>query len=132
MREIEQNLAAWKATLCSKVDLGALHSRNPIAHKWKSPFRSLILRETVSWRVQDLLAQSLALYDLDHLLGARILLRSALESLAVLIFLNQLTRQVLAGTLDFHEFSKKTSILLLGSRDKSTPYRPNRDNAPVA
>lgn len=120
MRAIDESLAAWKASLCASVDVGGLFSRNSVAHKWKAPFRSLTLRETVSWRAQDLLEQSLLLHDSGRLLGARILLRSAFETVAILIYLNQLTRNVLAGTLNFHEFSDKTSRLLLGSRDGST------------
>ena len=73
------------------------------------------------WRLQDLLAQSLALHELDHtLLGVRILLRGAFETLAVLVYLNKLTAEVLAGTLDFHDFGKKTFELPLGSKDAST------------
>ncbi|MFC1490345.1 hypothetical protein ACFL6K_03955, partial [Candidatus Latescibacterota bacterium] len=120
---IDEKLIAWKKTLCRQVDVSGLFSRSRVAHKWKAPFRSLSLREAVAWRTQDLLEQSVALYDVDHLLGARILLRSAFETVAVLIYLNQLTRQVLDGSLDFHSFSEKTSILLLGSRDDSTPLK---------
>lgn len=123
MRSIDQIVAAWKASNCQQVDIGGLFSRNRVAHKWKAPFRSLALREGVSWRTQDLLEQSLVLFDKDHLLGARILLRSAFETLAVLIFLNQLTRKVLTGQLDFHDFSEKTTTLLLGSRDGSTSHK---------
>lgn len=123
MRKINETLTAWESSLSKSVDIGALFSRNPVAHKWKAPFRSLSLRETVSWRAHDLLVQSLLLYDSGHLLGSRILLRSAFETVAVLIYLNQLTRKVLAGDLSFHEFSEKTSKLLHGSRDESTKYR---------
>ncbi|SJZ37587.1 hypothetical protein SAMN02745119_00323 [Trichlorobacter thiogenes] len=123
MRPIDKNLAEWKSSLCGSVDVGGLYSRNAIAHKWKAPFRSLTLREIVAWRTQDLLEQSLLLYDTNHLLGARILLRSAFETVSVLIYINQLTRKVLSGKLDFHEFSEKTSILLLGSRDSSTMHK---------
>ena len=122
MQAVAQALSALKSSLCQSVDLGCLFSRNAIAHKWKAPFRSLTLREGVAWRTQDLLAQSLALHESENGLGARILLRSAFESVAVLIYLNMLTRQVLAGTLDFHEYSRKTSTFLLGSRDKSTDH----------
>jgi hypothetical protein len=69
------------------------------------------------------LEQSLFLHDHDHLLGARILLRSAFETVAILIYLNQITRKVLSGTLDFNDFSEKTSTLLLGSRDNSTNHK---------
>lgn len=123
MREIEEKLLAWKMTLCESVDIGGLFSRNKIAHKWKATYRSLELRETVSWRTQDLLQQSLFLFDAGHLLGARILLRSAFETLAILIYLNQITRKVLSNKLSFHEFSDITSTLLLGSRDESTPHK---------
>ncbi len=123
MRPIDKSLAKLKESLCKVIDIGGLYSRNKVAHKWKAPFRSLTLRETVAWRTQDLLDQSLLLYDSGHLLGARIILRSAFESVAMLIYLNQLTRKVLEGTLEFHEFSTKTSTLLLGSRDNSTPYK---------
>ena len=82
MRKIDERLAAWKASLCETVDIGGLFSRNGVAHKWKAPFRSLTLRETVAWRTQDLLEQSLLLHDSNHLLGARILLRSAFETVA--------------------------------------------------
>jgi len=123
MRQVEQSLSDWKATLCESFEIGGLFSRNKKAHKWKATFRSLELRETIAWRTQDLLEQSLLLYDRSHLLGARILLRSAFESIAVLIYLNQLTRNVLEGKLGFHEYSEKTAILLLGSRDGSTPHK---------
>lgn len=58
----------------------------------------------------------------NHVLGSRILLRSALESVAILIYLNQMTKCVLDGTLDFYTFSDKTSQLLLGSRNKTTKH----------
>ena len=118
----EQKLIDWKSSLCKRVERDALFARSPIAHKWKAPFRSMILRECIAWRAQDILAQSLQLYNLNHLLGARILLRSAFETIAILIYLNQLTRKVLAGSLDFHQFSDKTAELLLGSRDESTNH----------
>ena len=120
MHRAPQTLADWKQSLCKRFEVGGLFSRNAIAYKWKAPFRSLTLRETVAWRVQDLLTQSYVLHDAGHALGARILLRSALETVAILVYLNHLTRKVVAGTLGFHEFSSKTTSLLLGSRDKST------------
>lgn len=122
MHPMAQALNALKSSLCQRVEIGGLISRNAVAHKWKAPFRSLTLREGVAWRTQDLLAQSLLLHESRNILGARILLRSAIETVAILIYLNQLTRKVLDGTLNFHEYSTKTSTLLLGSRDKSTDH----------
>ena len=99
-----------------------LLSRNAIVYKWKAPFRAWILRESVSWRMHDLMTQSYALYQQRHGLGARILLRSGFETLAALIYLNQTMQQVLDGKIDFNRFEKTTSELLLGSRDGSTEH----------
>jgi len=111
-----------KGALLTKLDMSALHSRNPTAHKWKAPYRSLQLREVVYWRMLDLLDQSFALHKQGHALGARILLRSAFETLAMLIYVSQQMEKVLNGTVDFLAFSKRTEALLLGSRNGSTPY----------
>ncbi len=56
------------------------------------------------------------------MLGARILLRSGFETLALLIYLNQITAKVLDNKLNFHTFSEKTSQLLLGSKNQSTKH----------
>lgn len=122
MSDLAIALNSLKLSLCREIDRGALFNRNPIAHKWKAPWRALVLRESVAWRLHDLLDQSLVLSQQEHLLGARILLRSAFETLAVLIYLNRSVRAVIAGTLDFHEFSEKTSKIILGSRNKTTNY----------
>ena len=120
MPDIEDSLAAWQETLCKQVDVGGLFSRNPTAHKWKSPWRILLLREAVAWRLVDLLEQSVYLHKAKHVLGARILVRSAFETLGMLIYSNQEMRRVVTGELDFHEFSERTNRLLLGSREKTT------------
>lgn len=123
MHEIEQDLLRWQNSLCQNVSIGSLYARNPVAHKWKATYRCLVLREAVFWRTHDLLVQAHSLYQAKHVLGSRILLRSALESIAVLIYLNRLIAQVLDGSLSFHEFSEKTSTLLLGSRNKTTKHQ---------
>jgi hypothetical protein len=120
---IEQNLANWKESLLSSIPVGCLLSRNPVAYKWKAPFRAWMLREAVFWRLHDLMTQSYTLHQQGHGLGARILLRSGFESLATLIYLNQLMQQVLDGNLSFHAFGERTSVLLLGSRDGSTEHQ---------
>jgi hypothetical protein len=119
---VEQALARLKASLLPSFDIGGLFSRNEIAHKWKATYRSLFLREAVFWRLEDLLQQSFALHKMGHALGALILLRSALETLATLIYLNQLTASVLNGSLNFHAFGDKTTVLLLGSRNQMTDH----------
>lgn len=123
MNAIEQNLANWKSSLVPSIPVAGLLSRNPVAYKWKAPFRSLMLREAVFWRIHDLLTQSYALHQQGHGLGARILLRSAFESLATLIYLNQIMQKVLDNKLSFHVFGAKTSTLLLGSRNDTTDLK---------
>jgi len=122
MTEIEKLLQRWKTSLCPSVSLAGHYAHKPVAHKWKATYRSLVLRESVFWRTYDLLTQAHLLFTQDHVIGSRILLRSALESVAILIYLNQMTEQVLNGKLDFHEFSSKTRQLLLGSRDETTKH----------
>jgi hypothetical protein len=117
---IEQNLANWRNSLVVHIPVAGLLSRNPIVYKWKAPMRSWMLREALLWRQHDLMSQSYSLYQQGHMLGARILLRSGLETLAILIYLNQLTGQVLDGKLSFHAWGEKTTILLLGSRNNET------------
>lgn len=116
---IEENLANWENSLVQHIPIAGLLSRNPIAYKWKAPFRSWMLREAAFWRVHDLMQQSYSLYRNDHLLGARIILRSGFETLASLTYLNQITEQVLEETMSFSDWGEKTTKLLLGSRDNT-------------
>lgn len=122
MSSIDHLLEQLDLFRCEKISLPNLFIKNPIAYKWKATYRSLVLRESVLWRTHDLLAQSQNLFKTHHILGSRILIRSALESISILIYLNQQIDLVLDGTLYFHDFSEKTSKLLLGSRDKSTKH----------
>lgn len=117
MNTIEQNLANWKGSLFSSIPVGGLLSRNAVVYKWKAPFRTWILREAVFWRLHDLMTQSYALHLQGHGLGARILLRSGFETVATLIYLNQIMQRVLNGNLSFHDFGERTAVLLLGSRN---------------
>ena len=122
MEYAKKVIEGLKESLLKELDLGGLYSRNPTAHKWKAPFRSMQLREVVCWRMTDLLNQAIVLHRHDQILGTRILLRSAFETLAVLIYLNQQMTKVLNSQLNFHEFSNLTEVLLLGSKDGSTPF----------
>lgn len=120
--DVDGTLQRWKNSLCQQVSVGGLLARSATAHKWKATLRSLTLRECIFWRVQDLLSQAHLLHRAEHTLGSRILIRSAIESIATLIHLNQITAQVLNGALNFHAFDLKTRHLLLGSRDGSTKH----------
>ncbi|HDQ4328774.1 TPA: hypothetical protein SL386_000827 [Pseudomonas aeruginosa] len=123
MNVVEQALSNWKNSLPQEVPLAGLISISSIAYKWKALYRARILREVVFWRLHDLLEQSFLLHQQGHALGARILLRSGFETLATLIYLNQLKANVVDGTLNFHTFSDKTSLLLLGSRNDTTKHK---------
>jgi hypothetical protein len=120
MENVAKVVAVWKSSLCEKIELGGLFSRTPIAHKWKATYRSIVIRELTFWRVTDLLNQMVLLFDAGHLLGARILLRSTIETLGILIYLNQKTEAVLDGEETFNSFSKITSQLMLGSKNETT------------
>jgi hypothetical protein len=120
---VEQALTRLKSSLLPSFEIGGLITRNAVAHKWKATTWILLLREAVFWRLEDLLQQSYALHKQGHALGALILLRSALETLATLIYLNQLTSAVLDGALGFHEFGKRIRVLLLGSRNDMTKVK---------
>ncbi len=120
MDAVEKILGAWNSSLCPKIELGALYSRNPTAHKWKATYRSIVLRELTFWRITDLLSQVVFLGKAGHVLGARILLRSAMETLGILIYLNKKMEEVLEEKEKFDDFSKLTARLMLGSKDRST------------
>jgi hypothetical protein len=117
---IEAVLREWKASRLTNLPIGGLYARNPVAHKWKSPFRSMMIRECCFWRECDLMHQSYTLFSNQQQLGARILLRSGFETLAILIYLNMMTENVLNGRLDFHLWAENTSKLLIGTRDKES------------
>ena len=122
MIEIEQLLEGWQVRLCQNLNSTALLSKNPIAFKYKALHRCIMIRECVLWRTHDLLTQAHILFSQNHILGSRILIRSALETSAILIYLNQEIERVLEGQLSFHEFSDKTSKLSMGSRNKTTEH----------
>jgi hypothetical protein len=122
MNEISKNLRRLEDSRCLNISIGGLVSRSKVAYKWKAPYRSFLLRECVFWRVHDLLSQAHILFEAQHILGSRILIRSAIETVAILVYLNQMIENVILGALNFHEFSKTTSKLLLGSRDGTTKH----------
>lgn len=122
MNVVGQALENWKKSLPTAIPLAGLVSISPVAYKWKALYRARVLREVVFWRLHDLLEQSLALHQKKYGLGARVLLRSGLETLAMLIYLNQIKSSVIEGSLNFHDFSDKTATLLLGSRNQSTKH----------
>ena len=118
--DILATLEGWCSSLCPKIEIAALYARNPAAHKWKSPFRYLMLRELVSWRLTDLLSQAFSLKQSNHIMGAIILTRSCMETLAILIYANLKTEQFIEGRMNFDSWQALTSSLIFGSKDGST------------
>jgi hypothetical protein len=122
METIEQRLARWTEKLCPVISVEDLIFRCPTAHKWKAPYRSLVIREALLWRMTDLGGQAIVLTQNQHILGARILLRSSLETLALLVYLNQKLEAVVLDKLSFFEFDRLSMQLLMGSKNKSTSF----------
>lgn len=120
--DTKNNFFELKESLCKEIDIGGLFKRNPVAHKWKVTNRCLTIREASAWRFYDLIEQSVNLYFNSHKLGAEILLRSALETLAIIIFTNQKMESIIRTKTGFHEFSKSTTRLLLGSKNDTTKF----------
>ncbi len=120
IEQLDELIAGWRNSLCPHIELAGLISRNCTAHKWKATYRSIVLRELVLWRFTDLIAQAAHLIRAQHILGARILIRSAIETLAILIYLNQRSSAVVSGTASFFDFAEMTSRLMLGSRNQTT------------
>jgi hypothetical protein len=122
MNDLRETLNAWGASLCSEVAVGGLLARNRTAHKWKVTLRVLIVRECICWRTHDLLNQAFVLHSLGHALGSRILIRSAFESVALLVYLNEQIRAVSKGALSFNAFQELSLRLLMGSKNGSTDH----------
>ncbi|WP_396614764.1 DUF5677 domain-containing protein [Lysobacter soli] len=120
MESIREQLQRWSQSLCQEISVDGLYTRCPIAHKWKAPYRSCGIREALLWRMHDLGQQTVLLAEQGHVRGARILLRSAIETLAVLIYLNQKMEAVVAGKLSLFEFDERTRQLLMGSKNGAT------------
>lgn len=63
------------------------------------------------------------LHTLEKALGARTLLRSAIETVAILIELDRHTEEVIAEKIDFKTFQQKVLNLMLQNRDEGTLYK---------
>ncbi|QNH14823.1 hypothetical protein HEP75_04296 [Xanthomonas sp. SI] len=118
MHSIRQRVANWTASLPAEVDAGSLYARCPIAHKWKATFRILLVREASLWRMADLGAAFVDLVDSSKYLSARIILRSACETSALLAYLNKKLHDVVSGQVDFEAFNELTKQLLLGGKNE--------------
>jgi len=110
--QLDELVAGWRKSLCPHIELAGLVARNNTAHKWKATYRSIVLRELVLWRFTDLITQAAYLIRGQHILGARVLIRCAIETLAILIYLNQRTSAVISGAASFFDFANMTRTYL--------------------
>lgn len=122
IEQADELIEAYRGSLCSEIDAGGLLARNCTAHKWKVTYRTIILRELVSWRFVDLLQQAILLEKSKGFVGSRILIRSAIETLSVLIYCVRKMENIVRTGEGFHEYGQKTVNLLLGSRDQRTKH----------
>lgn len=118
MIDIEQTLINYQKSLCPKIEIGALYARSKIAHKWKLTFRLIALREGLSWRLVDILMQAYKIGQEGMIVGARILTRSALETVCLLIYMNRSIKSVVENKMSFNDFERLTSRLLLGAKNR--------------
>jgi hypothetical protein len=117
MDNIRQRVANWAVSLAAEVDASSLYAHCPIAHKWKATFRTALVREASLWRMADLGAAFVDLVDSNKYLSARIILRSACETSALLAYLNKKLNDVVSGKIEFEAFNELTKQLLLGGKN---------------
>lgn len=120
IKSIEARLDRWKQSLCPSISIAGLFARSPVAHKWKAPTRCIVVREAFFWRMHDIGRQFVSCVEAEHTLGALMLLRGALETLALAIYDNDKIAKVVTGELAFLDFEEATKKVLMGSKDKST------------
>lgn len=118
---LKHTLAAWREDLVASVSVADLLSRCPVAHKWKAPYRCLVVREALLRRMVDIGSAIDVLTDKEQLLGVRILLRCAVETTALLEFMAQKIDAVVAGQLSWFDFDTATMKIIVGSRAASNP-----------
>ncbi len=116
MIDIEKTLEGFQKSLCKRIDIPGLWARSETAHKWKLTFRLITLREGLSWRLIDLLTQAYKCGQCDMIVGARIIARSAIETVSLLVYMNRRMKSVVENKMSFNDFNDMTSRLLLGAK----------------
>ena len=114
---IKKVLETYKKSLRKKIDLASLLSRSKIAHKWKLTYRLIVLREAILWRIVDILTQAYNIGINGMIVGSRILVRSALETVCLIIYMNKKMQSVIEGKMSFDDFENITTRLLLGAKN---------------
>jgi len=115
--DIEKTLQNYRKSLLKKIPLASLYSRSKVAHKWKLTYRLIVLREAISWRFVDILTQAYDIGIKGMIVGSRILVRSALETVCLLIYMNKKMQSVIEEKMSFDDFEDITTRLLLGAKN---------------
>ena len=114
---IKKVLETYKKSLVTKIDLPSLYSRSKIAHKWKLTYGLIVLREAISWRFVDILTQAYNNEKNGMITGSLILTRAALETVCLLIYMNNKMQLVIEGKMSFEDFDNVTTKLLWGAKN---------------
>jgi len=117
--DIEKTLQNFKKSLPDKVNLASLYEHSRKAHKWKVTYRLLVLREAMLWRTVDILSQAQYLSINKMIIGSRILIRSALETICMLIYMNKKIQSVVEGNMSFEDFNKITERMFIGAKNEN-------------
>lgn len=117
IRDVVDILDRWRASLPTEIPVADLMSRCPIAYKWKAPFRCIVVREALLRRMLALGDGVVLLTNHEQHIGARILLRAAVEAAALLEYIVQRMDAVVRGHIDWDRFDELTMRLIAGRRD---------------
>ena len=115
--EVIEILDRWRASLSHEISLAALQSRCPIAYKWKALFRCLLVREALLRRMLALGDGVVLLTGHNQPVGARILLRGAVEATALLEYTVQRMDALVKGHIEWERFDELTTRSIVGRRD---------------
>ncbi len=110
-----------KKSLASEINLSSIVAKAPVAWKWKCLYKSWSLRELTMHRIVDLLEGAELNQKIYSHVVSVILVRAAMETVALLWELNNISKKLTDDELSFSEFDEKLTKMLLGSRDESTP-----------
>lgn len=116
IEELVDILDGWRGRLSQEIPVGGLLSRCPIAYKWIAPFRCVLVREALLHRMLALGNGVVLLASHGQPVGARILLRTALEATALLEYTRQRIDALVKGHIDWDAFGELTTRFVIGSR----------------
>ena len=117
--DIEKTLQNFKKSLPNKVNLASLYEHSKKAHKWKVTYILLMLREAILWRTVDIISQAHYLSINKMIIGSRILIRSALETICMLIYMNKKIQSVVEGNMSFEDFNKIIERMYIGAKNEN-------------